>query len=841
MASKPPTLKKASPKIASLLAQVRRRIRSLVFGEGIAASIAVLVAAFWIAFLFDYLPVRFGYSEASVWVRIGLLVVSAAAVLWVLYRLILRRLFVRMRDSSMAMLVENKYQKFNDSLLATVSDITGRRKDFKRKSQQADSADDQPSPLTQTMAVATKSQAESYVAEVEVERVVSSKSFRKAAWLAGGLVCSALVFFLASPSVATLAFKRLYLLQDEKWPRQTDIQFEGISVERDIVIESIPEFNSVLKPVDGVVTVPKGSTLSMAVAAKQFEETDRGDDRELEIPETCWLNYQVVGGSGGSQPFKRMGAPRDQKQNYLLTGSPLENVITDVAFDISGGDDRVAGLKIQVVDEPVAVLTTLHYQYPEYILDEQAKAFQVPSEVWSGRAQYPFGTNITLEIQAKDPLSKVYVRQLKNESTDETPSGESAYSAMETIPCDSDTFEYEIPFLSQRTTLEFFLCDVHGVVNEESHVVAIDVAIDQAPELQCRLSGIGTAVTPDVQIPIEITADDDHGVDKVWVELEIGAGEPQQGFVPWQSGAFEKQLDFRELRGTIGEAYRLPTDGDATLAVTVMANDRFNLGDGPNVGQGDRYELEVVSPEELLRILEQAEVGQRRRLEQIVREVKEQKDYLVRTKSRASQPDGASAEPGDTPQSSEPGDGDAGSNADDEPERHELRRLFAQRALLQNDKSLQEVLGCVDAFENLRLQLINNRVNADARQKRFEEDVIAPLNQTATVTMTGLTEQLTQLEAQLREIESLAANKNTPPEPAAIERLRVVAEQTAVDSIAATDQVLVELSEVLDLLIKHETQNELLDIVRQMIKTQEDLRERTKKERQKKAFEGLLD
>ena len=138
MASKPPTLKQASPKIAGLLKQVRRRIRSLVLGEGIAAAIAVLVATFWIAFIFDYLPVRFGYSEASVWVRSGLLVVSAAAVLWVVYRLILRRMFVRMRDSSMAMLVEKKYQQFNDSLLSTVSEISTRRQSFKNKSKQPD-------------------------------------------------------------------------------------------------------------------------------------------------------------------------------------------------------------------------------------------------------------------------------------------------------------------------------------------------------------------------------------------------------------------------------------------------------------------------------------------------------------------------------------------------------------------------------------------------------------------------------------------------------------------------------------------------------------------------------
>ena len=410
---------------------------------------------------------------------------------------------------------------------------------------------------------------------------------------------------------------------------------------------------------------------------------------------------------------------------------------------------------------------------------------------------------------------------------------------METIPCDSDTFEYEIPFLGQRTTLEFFLCDSHGVVNEQAHVVAIDVALDRAPEIQCRLSGNGTAVTPDVQIPIEITVDDDHGVDKVWVELEIGAGEPTQGFVDWQSGSFQKKLDFRELRGTVGEAYRLPTDGNATLAVTVMANDRFDLGDQPNVGESDRYELDVVSPEELLRILEQAEVGQRRRLEQIVREVKEQKDYLVRTKSRAATKADDSTEPGDEPGDSEPGDDQA--DASGAPERHELRRLFAQRAQLQNDKSLQEVLGCVSAFENLRLQLINNRVNADARQDRFEEGVIAPLNQTANGTMTELAQQLEQLENQLREVESLVANKNEPVDPATIERLQATADKTAIDSIAMTDQVLVELNEVLNLLIKHETQNELLDIVRQMIEKQEELKERTKKERQKKAFEGLLD
>jgi hypothetical protein len=55
------------------------------------------------------------------------------------------------------------------------------------------------------------------------------------------------------------------------------------------------------------------------------------------------------------------------------------------------------------------------------------------------------------------------------------------------------------------------------------------------------------------------------------------------------------------------------------------------------------------------------------------------------------------------------------------------------------------------------------------------------------------------------------------------------------------DIALNQLDLVLAALVKYETQNELPEIVRRMIKTQQDVMERTRKERQRKAFEGLLD
>jgi hypothetical protein len=818
MVAKPKKLRHHSPVIARLLGRVRRRIRKIVFGHGLAMSVAVLIAAFWIAFAFDYLPVKFGYSETPAWGRAILLLLSIVAVAWVFYKLILSRLFVRLKDTSMAMLVEKKYQEFNDSLLTTVGIFN------------ADTSVDVPAD--EAMMAATKTKAESLVGGVDVRQVVRGDSLRSASWFSALLLSLTALLAVIQPSIASLAFKRLYLLDTQKWPRQTDLDFAGVTVKRDSVIESIPELNQVLIPTDGVITVAKGSSLAMNVVAN---ETTLGGKRNLQLPETCWLNFQTFDGSGGSEPFKRIGAPRDGKQAYSFEGAPFENVIGDVNFDVLGGDDRIDRIKIKVVDRPGVEKTWLHLYFPEYMVEETSTAYVDQVENWTGQKTVPIGTKIKIEAKAKTELSKVYVRFV--EAVDRNQSQEPE-QPMQVISVSGDQFQYDLPEIEKDTTVEFFLCDTHGVVNEQPHVVTIGATKDQPPEIDCRLAGIGKAVTPDVQIPLKIKLDDDYGLGSVWLEIEIGDAVPLEEPLSIAAGKFESTIDFRKRREQLGEKFLLPVEGDQQLSLVVAASDRFNLGGAdPNVGLGDRYDLNIVSPDELLRILEQAEVGQRRRLEQIIREVKELRDYAVRAKSTVGSQDSILNEPGDRVADADSEGADlAISDSNDDPQRDELRRLFAQRAILQNDKSRQEIMGCVESFEDLRLQLINNRVSADARQKRFEEQVIAPLRFTVESPMTELSTLLDQLEAKLREIERDQSDDNVD-----LAELRAESNQLALDSIEKTDQVLVNLTSVLNLLIKHETQNELLDIVRQMIEQQKALQDRTKKQRQKKAFEGLLD
>src|SRR5215213_10215508 len=104
-----------APALKSLLAEVRRRIRAYVWAEGIAVLLIVLGLTFWTTLGFDWV------FEPPAALRIGILVATAALVVWVLFFWILRRAWVRLADRSMAIVLERRFHhQLQDSLLASV-------------------------------------------------------------------------------------------------------------------------------------------------------------------------------------------------------------------------------------------------------------------------------------------------------------------------------------------------------------------------------------------------------------------------------------------------------------------------------------------------------------------------------------------------------------------------------------------------------------------------------------------------------------------------------------------------------------------------------------------------
>ena len=148
-----------------------------------------------------------------------------------------------------------------------------------------------------------------------------------------------------------------------------------------------------------------------------------------------------------------------------------------------------------------------------------------------------------------------------------------------------------------------------------------------------------------------------------------------------------------------------------------------------------------------------------------------------------------------------------------------LRLLRVQRSKQQIDRCAAEVLGIAMSFFDIRLELINNRVDSAERQNRIERDIATPLKRLAEGPIPGLASRLSELERRLADTEHA-----------------IVLKQVALEEL---DRVILSLERVLEKMLDLETYNELIDLVNSLIRDQEALLEQTKKERKKRALDLL--
>jgi len=189
----------------------------------------------------------------------------------------------------------------------------------------------------------------------------------------------------------------------------------------------------------------------------------------------------------------------------------------------------------------------------------------------------------------------------------------------------------------------------------------------------------------------------------------------------------------------------------------MKAADNCALPSGTNVGQGERYQLDIVPPEQLLSMLEGRELMLRRQFEIIYQEFTDTRDALARLdfdgeQAKPSANEGAGHEPGDT-SGAEPGDksADRSGNISDngnEPaggqaaaanetlqqrtqrlakRAIELRDLRVARALDNADRSTHETQIVADAFDDIREEMVNNRIDTPELQTRLKDQIANPL------------------------------------------------------------------------------------------------------------------
>ena len=132
-------------------------------------------------------------------------------------------------------------------------------------------------------------------------------------------------------------------------------------------------------------------------------------------------------------------------------------------------------------------------------------------------------------------------------------------------------------------------------------------------------------------------------------------------------------------------------------------------------------------------------------------------------------------------------------------------------------------------FDNIRLQLINNRVESEDRKQRLQQRIIEPLQELLDNRFGLADEKILQVQ---RAIEDRMKTTGQLDDPEIVDLTN--------SSIEEMQLLLVDLDDILQEILKFESYNELLDVVRDLIKNQEELLKETDKERKRQAFEDIL-
>lgn len=811
----PQTLK-LSPSVRVLLDSVRGQIRKYIAIDGFLISTLCLLAIFWFGALIDYFPVTQGSNETPNWVRAGLLLAMGLAVSWALIWRLARRILVSLPDRNMALLVERRFPGLNNQLV-TVVDLADRP-----------SAGISNPNAYQSMLDRVHESVSRQVVTINVQSLINWRPIWLLSFLAFGAILATAAVAITSPDWMRLWASRIFALSNERWPRMARLRAEGVQYQMPTFSGQLSADRVTLPFVDSSVRVLRSSSVLLQVSA---------DTHARQLPELCTVFYRLADGSRGRANMRRLGSTDSPWQPFMLDGPPLVDLSSDVEFDVVGGDARLDQLRLHVVDPVVTKAMSLDLTYPTY-LSESSSSFPPREQIeFRSGSRIPEGTAVRLLGTASGPLREVQymVRSTRTRASSQTVGMDEAPEATTTIQStvpNGNRFDIDLGRLLDTAVVEIRLIDQYGLSGDQIPRYVLTVANDVPPHVETKLVGIGTAVTPNAYLPLSGSVTDDHSLARVWVAAAVNESPPLELDVQVDANG---KLDTRVDLQALSEKKLLNVGTDSSLGIVVMATDRFDLDGKKHVGSSQPFQLAVVSPEKLLVMLDRQELELRQRLELIISELTQLRE-VVRELSRPPVQTSGSSTTLQSPQlrlarvessvafvspfqqaDDQDQTGDAAAAAAEQARRITLLR--AQQSVLQADKSQQELIGVAARVEDVRLQLVHNRIDSIDRQARLQDRVHSPLKSVLANEMDDLRNRLNQMQSA-----SMSPAGGT---------------QQASQALEANDRVLVALDGILNNMLDLESFNEIVELVRGILEDEETILNETQK-RQKESILNMI-
>ncbi len=801
--------------VLDVLAQLRGRIRRYVFLEGFALVVCIVGLAFWVSLILDY-GLELPQGARRVLLVLAAIVTAAAAIWYIGLRVV--RGF---RNRALALVLERRFPELNERLITAVDLAEGEHTG---------------PPLTATMLAQTTKEATDLLHKLSLGEVFNSWPLLRAAGLALLLLASMGGFY----AVAGDVFETWY---------QRNLHFSDITYHRDTELRVYVLADPGERPVDfqnGVYKHPRGADLALAVDVLP----------EKVVPREVHYQYRGVETAGAGDGYMTRVGDGTFRQK-------LAGLKDSVRLHVRGGDFRTRQpLLVQVVDPPQIDRVMLQCLYPDYMgkneRDTDGKTvMRAKVDVLGAQVSLPAGTDFVLEAKVNKPLVGVRLQteqfellltrdgaQLKVGSTGDDSSPKFDIAVTEP-PLGEDGSVIRIPFvlspkpapaivddagkplwpipLPADAALRFRLHDEDDIKSSEPVRLNVTAILDQPPQVDVRLKGIGTSITRQATIPLVgqirdaeegsqvYGMIDDYGVveSRFDYRIEGGAAAPTEEFKtrPFNSPAngrmevpVTERFSVLDLDVAVGQK----------LTLKVVARDGDTLT-GPHSSSSTAYNFQIVSDDELIALVAVKELNIRRRFEQILEEVKNnRKDLLLhRTRLEEAKPLRAKAD---------------GQRTKEEAERLAVLETGAltsvDRGVSGIRKNHNETQSIEEEFRDVRDELDNNSI-PDVRPmlERIENGIVKPLHEINTIDYNDCDDLLIKLREALEQ-----QADPFPPFEAAADQLGKTIER---------------LEAVLAQMLKNEDYNKVLEMLRSVIRGQEDLKKQTEIERKKKLIEGL--
>ncbi len=466
---------------------------------------------------------------------------------------------------------------------------------------------------------------------------------RRARW-SGAVIATVILAGITAattaPDITSLWFARNILLQNVDWPKRTHLVVER-----------------------------EGDELIGA----------RGDDFVVQAsatgvqPRTVDIIYETASGQRGRDVMVTVGSRGAYRYRHTFP-----NVDEDFEFYLEGGDDRTEPLHARVLERPRVAQTSMRINPPAYTHLE-------PAQLGDGQraAQILPGSDVTIRAQMNKPVRNAILmagRDVVAEGIRDANQWTANFAPMETH------------------TYHFDLIDEVGLANKRPVRFSLRVAPDEPPRARMKLVGVGSMITPEAVLPIELDFADTYGLATAELNYEISREGSSLSTIPLPS--------FTPSAPTFATSRFWPVSSESvvpgeTLTLQASATD-FNTVTGPGVAISPEFTLRVVTRDEFLAELARREQEYRMDFERLIDAQEQLRSSLLTVLGREG----------------------TDRNRD---------QLAAQLAPLERRQ--RNIAGSVNVirqqFEMIYAELRVNQLDSKDEQERLGDRIVQPLTQLA--------------------------------------------------------------------------------------------------------------